>query len=96
MSSKQGPPFCSDLVAATDSGSSAGCINIQPIPSALQSILRNVGLDGLYAAKTVDVVIANFMSSNNYSKSGVHTMSGISCLNYPSIIHLNGLILVSK
>ena len=45
-SKRYSPVYSSMLVALIDSSSSTGCIRIQPISSALQSVLRHVGLLG--------------------------------------------------
>ena len=61
--------FNSVFVVATDSSSSAGCIMIHHIPSALQSVFENVGLAGSYRVRTGDDVIHILMSLNNSNNS---------------------------
>ena len=70
------PDLRSSSVAAVDSSSSAGCIRMNPIPSALQSDLSIVGFEGSYRASTGDDVIHVFMSSNSWISAGVHARMG--------------------
>ena len=79
-SHRQGPPSCNTFVASRNVRSSASCISINTIPSTLQSVLRNIGLEGSYRANTGELVISLFISSKSWSKVGVHTMIGIGFL----------------
>jgi hypothetical protein len=62
------------LVAQMDFALSACCIKIQPMPSALQSVFKKVGLRGSNRAQTGDDVIPVLSSLNKEMRSGVQAI----------------------
>ena len=76
-SKRQSPVSLRVAKALRDSSSSAGCMRIQPIPSALQSVLRKVGRSGLNRAKIGEDVIHLLRSSNSSMSVGDQAIIGI-------------------
>ena len=64
-SNKHVPVSPIGLLALTDSSSSVGCMRIQPMPSLLQSVFKNVGFVESNLARTGEDVIHIFKSSNS-------------------------------
>ena len=65
------------MVVHTDLTSSADCIRIQPILSALHSVFRNVGFSGSNRVNIGEEVNVTFNSSNSVMNSGDHAIIGI-------------------
>ena len=70
-------PFNKALVVLVDSTSSTDCIKIHPIPSALQSVYKNVGLSGSNLASTGDDVMVTFSSSKIEIRSDIQAINDV-------------------
>ena len=79
-SKRHSPVSLSRVMALVESLLCSGCIKIKPIPSALQSVFKNIGLYGSNRAQIGDDVIATFISSNKTFSSVVHAVLGIGFL----------------
>ena len=64
-SKRHTPVVMSCFIALIDSSLSAGYINIQPMPSLIQSVFKKVGLVVSKQARTGEEVIKSFRSANS-------------------------------
>ena len=71
-----------NLVTTIDYGSDADLIRMKPMPSAIESIFKKVGISGSYHAKTDDDVIQNLISWSKSIKVGDQAIEGISLQKY--------------
>jgi hypothetical protein len=69
-------------IAASDSSLSSGCISMNPMPLADQSVLRKTGFDESNRASTGELVNASFIESNKATRVSVHSMEGIALREY--------------
>ena len=95
-SNLQMPSVFNVFKAALDSLSSAGCMIMKPMPSALQSDLRNVGVDGSYLARIGDDVMQCFISLKSWMRSGDHARIGNSDRRYRLYSCRSGFSRISK
>ena len=79
-SKNHSPVSRKSLTAHCDSYSSTGCIRIQLTPSALQPLLRRVGLLGSNIANTGEDVTLFFNLLDNSINAGAQEISGIGFL----------------
>ena len=97
LKSKRHTPVFSNLeIASRQSLVTLGCIKIQPIPSALQSVFKNVGLEASNRAKTGAEVMDFFKSENKAIVDGVHAKGGIFWRKYSLHRRRRGFKRISK
>ena len=76
-SNKHLPVVVRTLEARIESSSSTGCMIIQPMPSLIQSVFKNVGSLVSYRARTGEEVIHTFRPANTLISAGVQEEGGI-------------------